>query len=129
VKPETEAFLRKARELRDEAQTALSVSMLDHAGRASYLAGFHAAQALLFERMGRNAKTHSGVQTLLARLVKDDPHFDSELRGFLSRAYNLKAMADYETGPGSHVTPDQAATSIAAATRFVAAVTALIEID
>ena len=38
-----------------------------------------------------------GVQRELARLTKDEPGFDIELRAFLGRAYNLKAIADYET--------------------------------
>jgi len=32
-----------------------------------------------------------------ARLVKDDPRFDTELRAFLPRTYNLKAIADRPT--------------------------------
>jgi hypothetical protein len=32
---------------------------------------------------------------------------DTELRAFLGRAYNLKAIADYETGPGSVITPER----------------------
>ena len=35
--------------------------------------------------------------------MKNDPRFDVELRAFLPRAYNFKAMADYQTGPGSQV--------------------------
>lgn len=33
----------------------------DEAGRAAYLAGFHAAQALIVERNGKTPETHSGV--------------------------------------------------------------------
>ena len=40
------------------------------------------------------------MQGEFARLVKDDPRFDMELRAFLPRTYNLKAIADYLTGPG-----------------------------
>jgi hypothetical protein len=40
--------------------------------------------------------------------MKDQQRFDADLRAFLGRAYNLKAIADYETGPGSFVTPRQA---------------------
>jgi uncharacterized protein (UPF0332 family) len=41
--------------------------------RAAYLAGFHAAQALISERTGRIAKSHSGARIAFARLVKEDP--------------------------------------------------------
>jgi uncharacterized protein (UPF0332 family) len=44
-------------------------------------------------------KTHRGVNTEWHRLVKDDTRIDDELRAFLGFAYNLKAIADYETGP------------------------------
>jgi predicted nucleotidyltransferase len=57
---------------------------------------------------GPRAKRHSTAQGEFARLVKDDPRFDTELRAFLPRAYNLKAIADYQTGPGSQVTVEQA---------------------
>jgi len=73
----------------------------DAAGRTAYLAGFHSAQALISERTGRAAKSHRGVHSELYRLTKDDPRLDAELRAFVGRAYNLKAIADYETGPGS----------------------------
>ena len=39
---------------------------------------------------------------------RDDARFDSELRAFLGRAYNLKAIADYETGPESRVSVEDA---------------------
>jgi HEPN domain-containing protein len=70
--------------------------------RAAYLAGFHAAQALLFENPGRTPKTHSGAQSELARLVKNQPRIDQGVRAFLARTYNLKAIADCETGPDSN---------------------------
>jgi uncharacterized protein (UPF0332 family) len=96
-------------------------------GRTAYLAGFHAAQAFIFEKRGRTFKTHSGVQAEFARLVKDDPRCDIALRRFLGRTYNLKAIADYETGPRSRITSAQAQEAVEMAARFVAAVTALIE--
>ncbi len=126
MKPEATAYLAKAKELRDRAPDLLSKSFSDEAGRAAYLAGFHVAQALIFEKAGRTPKTHSGVQTEFARLTKDEPAIDSELRAFLGRAYNLKAIADYETGPGSNVTHDQAEAAIFAARRFVAEIEKLI---
>ena len=57
----------------------------DEAGRAAYLAGLHAAQALIVERTGKVTKTHRGVQHELGRLTKDEPRFDMELRAFLGR--------------------------------------------
>jgi len=93
MKPQTGAYLDKAQELLDRAATMFGVVLNEDAGRAAYLAGFHAAQAFLFETSGKVFKTHNGVQTEFARLTKDDPRFDMELRAFLGRAYNLEAIA------------------------------------
>jgi uncharacterized protein (UPF0332 family) len=70
----------------------------DEAGRAAYLAGLHAAQALIFENTGKVIKRHRGVQRELARLMKDQQRFDANLRAFLGRTYNLKAIADTKPG-------------------------------
>jgi uncharacterized protein (UPF0332 family) len=104
----------------------LAMRLNEAAGRTAYLAGFHAAQALISERTGRAAKTHKGVNRELHRLTMDEPRFDSELRAFLGRTYNLKAIADYETGPDSEVSPETAAEAIAAGQRFVARMAELI---
>jgi hypothetical protein len=49
-----------------------------------------------------------GVRSEFARLVKDNERVDHELRGFLGYAYQLKEIADYESGPGSQVSADAA---------------------
>jgi len=49
-----------------------------------------------------------------------DARVDDERRAFLGFADNLKAIADYETGPGSEVAPYLAADAIRIAKRFVA---------
>ncbi len=92
----------------------------DAAGRSAYLAGFHAAQALISENSGRSVKTHKGVSVELHRLIKDDPSFDLGLRAFLGGTYSLKAIADYETGPDSEVSPELASDAISEGKRFVA---------
>jgi uncharacterized protein (UPF0332 family) len=109
-----------------EARTMLAVGLNEAAGRASYLACFHAAQAMLFERLGKIVKTHNGVRSEFFRLTKDDPGMDSELRLFLARSYNLKATADYEIGPGAEIPPDRAASAVETATRFVAQVATVL---
>jgi uncharacterized protein (UPF0332 family) len=82
----------------ERAPKLLAQGFTDEVGRAPYLAGFHAAQVFQFEKLGRSPKTHSGVQSQFAKLAKAEPSMDLELRAFLGRAYNLKAIADYETG-------------------------------
>jgi uncharacterized protein (UPF0332 family) len=66
------------------------------------------------------------VQTEFLRLTKDDPRVDGEMRLFLSRTYNLKALADYETGPGSEVSAERAAAAVADGKRFVTSFTGLV---
>ena len=67
------------------------------------------------------------MQRELARLTKDTPQFDTELRAFLGRTYNLKAIADYEIGPDAKVSPEMAADAIETARRFVARMAELAE--
>lgn len=126
MKPETAAFLVKA-----QARLAKADGMLerwpDEAGREAYLAGLHAAQALIVERTGEVMKRHRGVQRELARLTKDMPLFGPELRAFLGRTYALKAIADYEIGPDALVSPGMAVDAITMAKRFVARIVEMIE--
>ena len=110
----------------ETAERRIGVNLTDAAGRTAYLAGFHAAQALLFEAGGRVFKTHSGVRTEFGRLVKDDPRFDSQLRAFLGLAYQIKAIADYEAGPGSHIKAEAAREALQTARRFVERVASLL---
>ena len=98
----------------------LSIQLHEATGRASNLAAFHAAQALIFERSGKIGKTHRGVHVEFQRVTKDSQSIGPKLRSFLSRAYNLKAMADYETGPESGVSRERATEAVAEAKSFVA---------
>jgi uncharacterized protein (UPF0332 family) len=99
VTPESEEHLRRAREYLGKAQTLLDVVHFgDEAARAAYLAGFHAAQALISERTGRVVETHRGVRGAFARLSKDDPRLDRTFTQFLGRAYRRKEQVDYGLG-------------------------------
>lgn len=93
----------------------LRIDLNEDAGRAAYLAAMHAAQALMFETTGEASRSHGGVQRQFAQLVKDDPRVDRELRTFLPNAYNLKAIADYQIGPGSRVSAETARETVATA--------------
>ena len=117
--PEAERYLEKAQQCLSNARAELDIRLSNDAGRNAYFAVFHAAQALIFERTGKVAKTHRGVHSEFARLAKDDPNIDKSFPVFLTQAYNLKAVADYETGPGSIVPPQRAALAIETAGRFI----------
>ena len=125
--PQAAAYLDKARKLLADAETMLGVGLNEAAGRNAYLAGFHAAQALLFDRLGKVLKSHHGVQAEFLRITREDKGIDGDLRAFLSRAYNLKAIADYETGPGSEISRERAAVAIETGKRFVALLAQRIE--
>jgi uncharacterized protein (UPF0332 family) len=101
VTPEADCILQKAEKHLERGYVMLGVGLNDDAGRAAYLAAFHAAQAVIFERTGKVVKTHRGVQSEFLQLTKDDPGFTPDQRIFLSQAYNFKAVADYDIGPGA----------------------------
>ena len=124
--PEAARFLEKAQKLLEHAATMLGVGLNDDAGRTAYLAGFHAAQALIFESMGKTFKTHKGVQMEFLHLTKNDLLVPPDLRIFLSQTYNLKAIADYETGPGSEVSPERAVIAVETGKKFVAHIAGLL---
>jgi uncharacterized protein (UPF0332 family) len=105
----------------------LGVRLNEDAGRAAYLAGSHAAQAFIFESVGKMFKTHKGVQTEFLCLTKDDPRFKHGLRIFLAQAYNLKSIADYEEGPDSEVSAERAVAAIETAARFIDCIAGLID--
>ena len=75
---------------------------------------------------GRIFKRHATVQGEFGRRVKDEPSIDLALRSFLGRAYHLKAIADYETGPASGGSAESARAAVQTARRFVENVTRLI---
>jgi uncharacterized protein (UPF0332 family) len=129
VRPETQSYLDKARQSLAHARAILEIELGDDSGRAAYLAALHAAQALIFERTGRVAKTHRGVHGQFLRLVAGEPGVDTELRRFLSEGYKLKAIADYEVGPEAVVPLQEAAAAIGTAARFVETVAELLDRD
>jgi uncharacterized protein (UPF0332 family) len=119
--PEAAGYLEKARQCLGYARVNLSVQLGNDAGRNAYLAAFHAAQALIFERTGKVAKTHQGVHTGFNRLANAEG-IHRDLQRFLAQAYNLKAVADYEMGPDSVVPLERAGAAIEDAGKFVDAI-------
>lgn len=126
MSPEAAGYLEKARACLGYAKTNLRVELGNDAGRNAYLAAFHAAQALIFERSGKVAKSHQGVHAEFSRIAKDEPAIGVEERRFLAQSYNLKAVADYEFGPDAVIPLERALSAIAGAERFVGCVAALL---
>jgi uncharacterized protein (UPF0332 family) len=73
MKPQTQAFLAAADEALSDGNTILKVNVPRQAARLAYYAQFHAAQALIFERTDKVAKTHKGVDREFHKIAKDEP--------------------------------------------------------
>jgi len=119
VTPEAARYREKASRCLADARASLGFGLSNDAGRGAYLAAFHATQALIFERSGKSAKTHQGVQSEFHRLARNEPRIAPSLPPFLAQAYNLKAVADYETGPDADIPPEHSAAAIEKATNFI----------
>lgn len=55
-----------------------------------------------------------------------EPAFDMELRRFLPRVYDLKAICDYRVGPDAVVPLEKAAAAVDEAERFLECVAGLV---
>jgi uncharacterized protein (UPF0332 family) len=126
VTPEAVEYLAKARQCLSNARASLGFGLSNDAGRGAYLSAFHASQAFIFEHTGKPAKTHQGVQSEFHRLAREEPRIDKAFPPFLTQAYNLKAVADYETGPDSDIPPERSAAAIETAARFVDCIAGLL---
>ena len=112
-----------------EADQVIAIGLNEAAGRASYLAAYHAAQAWIFEEQDRVAKTHAGVQAEFHRLARNDSRIDEDVRGFLARAYELKAAADYDTRPDTGITAERAMLALELARRFLEQLATILAYD
>jgi len=118
--PQAVQFVEQASVVLGRADRMLAVGLNEDAARAAYLACFHVAQAYIFERTSKTSKTHKGVQTEFFRLTREDSRADTELRPFLSQAYEFKSIADYFTGVDAVTSAVEAVEAVATARRFVA---------
>jgi uncharacterized protein (UPF0332 family) len=126
VTPEAERYLAKARHTLEKAGKMLSAGLTEDAGRTAYLAGYHAAEAFIFEKSGKARKSHKGVHVEFARLSLNEPRIDLELRRFLPQAYDLKAICDYELGPDAVVPHEKSESAIKAAARLIECIAHLL---
>jgi uncharacterized protein (UPF0332 family) len=122
--PEALGHLDKARNSLAKASGMIDIGYCDEAGRCAYLAAFHAALAFIFEQTGKAPKTHAGVRGQFGNLTKNDPRFDVPLKKFLSQAYEMKTVADYDMI--TDVSVERALEAIKMATRFVDCISAVI---
>jgi uncharacterized protein (UPF0332 family) len=126
MKPEAADYLGKARQCLDDAKQIAAATPLHHiVAREAYLAAYHAAEAYLFERTGKAAKTHRGLRSEFGRLARGDPRIGREFLTFLAEAYEYKSIADYVVGPPS-ITGEDARLAIDTASRLIDCIAALL---
>jgi len=130
VKPEAKEYLDRAREDLDDARKIMAaVSLAKIAARSAYYAAYHAAEALIIERTGKVAKSHSGVRSEFSRLLKDTPNIEKELLKFIGQAYKYKEVSDYGVGQGVVISHEEAIEAINDAARFIELVSGLLGIS
>jgi uncharacterized protein (UPF0332 family) len=128
VTPEAGLHLTKARQSLAKARAMLAIDLADEAGRAAYLAAFHAAQAFIFDRTGRTPKTHQGVRAQFGTWARQEAGIALTLRRFLANGYDLKTVADYGIGPDAVVSIEDATDAIETATLFVDCIDTLLRV-
>jgi len=126
MNPLPQDYIVKAKQCLSKARKVLELGLNDEAGRIAYLAGFHAAEAIILNRTGKIAKTHSGVRSEFARIAKNDPDLNKEWVSFLGWAYDMKTTADYLCGYDTEVPRERAEEAIATAERFVSCINAIL---
>jgi len=124
--PEAANYLAKAREDLSDARQIAGIGLATVAARSAYYAAFHAAEALIVEKTGKVAKSHSGVRTEFARLAKDDPRAGKGMTAFLAQGYKYKEIGDYGVGADAIVTMADAVAAIRSASDFLAHIGALL---
>ena len=124
--PEAASYLAKAREDLNEAHQISGIGLAKVAARSAYYAAFHAAEALIVEKTGRVAKSHSGVRSEFARLAKDDPRIARAMTTFLTQAYKYKEIGDYGVGTDAVVAISEAEAAIRSALGFPDCVDAVL---
>jgi uncharacterized protein (UPF0332 family) len=74
MRPESADYLRKAKQCLRDAEKIAQISLYGVAAREAYLAAFHAAEALIFERTGENtSRSADHVQSARRRRAGNSP--------------------------------------------------------
>lgn len=120
MKPASALQLAKAWEDSSDVRQILQIGLTKDAARSAYHAAFHAAEALIFEKTNRIAKTHSGVRGELAHLAKNDSQITRIMTSSLGTAYKYKEVDNYDTEPNTVITIAEVEDAILLADDFVA---------
>ena len=90
MKPEADRYLDKARQSLAHARAIFAIDLGEEAGRAAYLGAFHAAQALIFERTNRAAKTHGASTNNFSGWLKTSPELIRIFAAFFRKDTSLR---------------------------------------
>jgi len=127
MKAETADYLAKARVTLADAQKIAAIPLPHIAAREAYISVFHAAEAYIFERTNKVAKTHRGVRSEFARLARNEPRIARDLVTFLGAAYQFKTRADYAVGSAAApLSVDEVSAALATAARFITIIAELL---
>jgi len=127
MKAEAADFLKKARHCLASAKGIAAAGFLDVAAGEAYFAVFHAAEAYIFERMGKAAKTHRGVRAQFGRLTQHESSIDPDLVSFLTQGYDFKVIADYGIGETVRsISAEDTNLAVSTAERFIEQVLSLL---
>ncbi|MEK6607839.1 MAG: HEPN domain-containing protein [Myxococcota bacterium] len=117
------AELRRAREALREAEALQTLGLHNGAASRAYYGAFHAACALLAAEDLR-ARSHDGVQALLHERWFGSGRLAPEHETAFGRLRNRRGVADYQAV--ETITPEEAASLVAAARAFVETASALL---
>ncbi len=115
---DVKAELRRAEQTLRAAEALLGLGMWNDAVNRAYHAAFHAACAML-ARVGREARTHRGIHSLVTKLVVEPGHLSRENLARLTRLEERRSVADYRAS--EEIEAEQAKALVEDARTFVAA--------
>ena len=122
MSPDAESYLILATRNLDEAAKIQEIGLARVAARSAYSRPSMPAEAIVFERTGRAAKTRSGLRASFAELLNAQE--DGWMRKFLGTAYRYKEIADYSIDQRDLITAADAERAIVEARRFLEAIAA-----
>jgi len=99
VTPEAEASLVRAGRDIDEARMVAALPLARAAARSAYYAAFHAAEAFIVGRTGKIAKTHRGVHSEFAPLIKDRAETIAGWDGYWRTAIDTRSWQTIRSTP------------------------------
>ena len=106
VTPEAGNILAKPASCLTKRQPPSRQSLRMRQAARPILPGFMPHRHFFPRKVSACRKPIAGAQRIRQR-VKDEPRITELQRAFLGRAYSFKAIADYETGPAAHVSPNR----------------------